>query len=439
MAWTDYDSSDYAGPLAPRGFFNAAKRQNFSWPVEDVGDPGQPGPAPDIGARPDYSGAIAPTSPRVQPNLQGTNEYQDYLDTGAKLRAALNPAPVSTPRALLGALVGHRNPQLGAVITGDYQRQRAIQPLMQQEEILGKQVGMGRQMEIDRIANAEKQAATGYYQAHANAITNPPMRPKEESWGIVPNVSGPNGELVEREQNSGQTRYVDLPGVKTTKTPTESAAADDQKYESIIQKQNLKHPITPEESAFAKAYEKRRTLGQTTTFNLNQPYKEQQLSRKDIANHDRDYVKPAEAVERSYQMYQDAQKAYNSGDTKTGAATMLALSQHIGTTFGQIKGSRQNKDLIQEHKDAIGLPDKIQRFAASIARGDQLSASQMKEFGDQIKSMRKYTWEITKKEGDRKGVPQDYMPSDLSGDSGGSGGVVRGPDGQIDWKKTLGL
>lgn len=237
MAWTDYDSEDYAGPLTPRKFRNYGP-MDFS--------PYAPAVNPNIATQPSINGGDfnepSPISPRPialaprQPGGMGArNPQADLLDQrtdiGEKLRAAYQPNPINFPRALLGALVSNRNPQLGNLITGDYQRQRAIQPLLSQQKALDDQIEMGRQYQNDTVSNAEKQAATGFYQAHANAITNPPMRPKEESWSIVPSVTGPNGELIEREQNSGQTRYADLPGGakplrEVTQTDEDKAISD---------------------------------------------------------------------------------------------------------------------------------------------------------------------------------------------------------------------
>lgn len=50
-----------------------------------------------------------------------------------------------------------------------------------------------------------------------------------------------------------------------------SGAEDDAKYEAIIQKQKLKQPVTPEEKAFAEAYEKRKTLVPAANVTLNAP------------------------------------------------------------------------------------------------------------------------------------------------------------------------
>jgi hypothetical protein len=127
----------------------------------------------------------------------------------------------------------------------------------------------------------------------------------------------------------------------------------------------------------------------------------------------KDYEVPAQITERGYQMATQAKQSYDSGDSKTGAATMMLLAQHIGSTFGQIKGTRQNKDLINEHKDAIGIEDRLQRFAANITKGDQLSKTQVDEFYKLLSTYRNYTWQMNAQEAQRRHQPIDFLPHDV--------------------------
>jgi hypothetical protein len=139
---------------------------------------------------------------------------------------------------------------------------------------------------------------------------------------------------------------------------------------------------------------------------------EEARQQKAIDTINKEYVTPADSIERSYQMFQDAYNAILRGDAKTGAEDMLLLSQHLGTTFGQVKGSRMNKDLIQEHKDAIGMQDRIERFGNMLSTGQQLSPAQRKEFGDLIANMRNLTWQMVAHEAGRSKVPIDMLPAD---------------------------
>jgi hypothetical protein len=67
--------------------------------------------------------------------------------------------------------------------------------------------------QADKLAIEKQTSETGLQgaqaeEAHAKAeeTRNPQPKPKEEDWSIDPNRSGPNGEPVELEKNSGQTR-----------------------------------------------------------------------------------------------------------------------------------------------------------------------------------------------------------------------------------------
>ena len=247
------------------------------------------------------------------------------------------------------------------------------------------------------------------------------------------------------------------------KGPPTNETQEDARFEKIQQDAQLKKPVSPEDQAWANAYKERKSLGPQAaaaagaanatltplinpatgqmmgTFNTKTgEFKPQTqntggattaagagVGNKQIEAFNKDYVNPAEAIERSYQMFQDAYKAIQAGDAKTGAEDMLLLSQHLGTTFGQVKGSRMNKDLIEEHKDAIGIQDRIQRYANNLASGQMLSPDQRKEFGDLISNMRNLTWQIATKEAARNNQPINFLPPDVQVNMRDSKGVTR--------------
>src|SRR5215469_7489730 len=75
-----------------------------------------------------------------------------------------------------------------------------------------------------------RDAQIGNLNSEVAARQNPPLKPKEEDWSIVPGVTGANGELVQLEKNSGQTRLVSsMPGLKPAapKQPTEQPLGAD--------------------------------------------------------------------------------------------------------------------------------------------------------------------------------------------------------------------
>jgi hypothetical protein len=145
-------------------------RFRFNNPVWDVayGDSGldeEAPAAPAFDTVPGYRGAsdLAAALVSPQPSLQGTQEYQDFVNTGNQLRAALTPKPIGTARALLGAFVSARNPTLGSVITGDFQRQRRIQPLMQQYNLLAGLINQNRELQNQDILNRLHSAQADYF------------------------------------------------------------------------------------------------------------------------------------------------------------------------------------------------------------------------------------------------------------------------------------
>ena len=158
--------------------------------------------------------------------------------------------------------------------------------------------------------------------------------------------------------------------------------------------------------------------------------------QKALSEFNHNYEKPANDVETGYQKFQDAYKDYKAG-AKTGAASMVALSQHLATTFGSVKGARLNKDLIAEHKDAIGAFDRIQRFGEMLSSGQQLSDSQWKEFGNLIANTRKLAWQTSVKEANRANLPVNFLPKDLQKElnpqqgGGGGGAQEKYTQGQI--------
>jgi hypothetical protein len=141
--------------------------------------------------------------------------------------------------------------------------------------------------------------------------------------------------------------------------------------------------------------------------------------RTEVTAHDKAYVQPAEAIEKSYQMSDAAYKEYEAArvqgkDLPTGAQSMLQLSTHLSTTFGNVKGARITKDMIQEHLGARSISDAALVAVQKLTNGDVLSPDQWTAFHDLISQSRKLSWQIAAKEADRKHIPVDFLPQDLA-------------------------
>jgi hypothetical protein len=63
-----------------------------------------------------------------------------------------------------------------------------------------------------------------------------------------------------------------------------------------------------------------------------------------------------------------------------GAFDMDMLSQHVALTFGAIKGGMRSKAMIDEHRDAVALLERVKRAYQSGVRGSQLSPQQRNNF-----------------------------------------------------------
>lgn len=125
--------------------------------------------------------------------------------------------------------------------------------------------------------------------------------------------------------------------------------------------------------------------------------------------------KTAEDAEKSYQMFQQAYSDYKSG-TATGAQSMLALSQHLATTFGVVKGARVTKDMIQEHLGARSVSDSMLVAAQKLVNGDALSPQQWDAFRELIGQSRKYSWGTYVTKANAMGVNvRGNVPKDLGG------------------------
>jgi hypothetical protein len=138
----------------------------------------------------------------------------------------------------------------------------------------------------------------------------------------------------------------------------------------------------------------------------------QKVDTKDRDFIDKNYVKPANDKEQSYQMFQDAYN--NRNNAKTGAESMLALSTHLATTFGNVKGARVTKDMIEHHLGARGITDSALVAVQKLTNGDVLSPDQWDAFKGLISQSRNLTWGTAQKEAKRRGVDiTGSLPDDL--------------------------
>lgn len=111
------------------------------------------------------SGAFAPAS--SQPDVV-RDIYQPQLrDVGQRLNEAFQPPQRGfggNLRALAGALFARRNPQLGAMISGDYGRMRNIDALQKQYNLIEDAINQNRAMNTADITNRLHTAQAKFFE-----------------------------------------------------------------------------------------------------------------------------------------------------------------------------------------------------------------------------------------------------------------------------------
>lgn len=190
------------------------------------------------------------------------------------------------------------------------------------------------------------------------------------------------------------------------KTQAKSTVASDAYSKAYAQK-------TARDAADKAGYQSQAT-GDVTGWTppANSSMSEQQFNAANTKFVSGAYAK-AQDTEKGYQMFQTA---YNDrGNATTGAQSMLALSQHLANTFGNVKGARITKDMIQEHLGARSISDDAVAATNKLVNGDRLSENQWTAFHGLINDARGLTWKNTIQQAHALGVPikQGMLPDDV--------------------------
>ena len=203
------------------------------------------------------------------------------------------------------------------------------------------------------------------------------LAPNLQLWGTdypthaqsLWNVS-PSGQAAQRERETAANKaytipadaVVSLPGATPGAPRTQltglpkvtppTAAADDQKYEAIQQQITLGQPVTPADTAFVEAYEKRKLLGpeaaaaeaakrqaaaqaqQTALQSRAQTFTETQAGRKEYTDK---VATPYQTALSSAQTLRDVVAAAQSGNNIAGAM------QNLETAMAAIRAQGLNR------------------------------------------------------------------------------------------------
>jgi hypothetical protein len=149
-------------------------------------------------------------------------------------------------------------------------------------------------------------------------------------------------------------------------------------------------------------------FGNTSTLPQKELLKRQDAFQSQVVNKAYDVEKAYTMSQQAYAEYIDAAKQGKS--LPTGAQSMLLLSQHLGTTFGNVKGSRITKDMIAEHLGARGLTDDAVTAIQRLVNGDQLSSAQWSAFTNLIGQSRNATWSNAVSNAKNQQLPITFLP-----------------------------
>jgi hypothetical protein len=276
---------------------------------------------------------------------------------------------------------------------------------------------------VDRVIKAGGDPAQDPIVQHlSDAITSLQKQPAPRGLAHV-TLEGPGGKPIAANYNSETGKYTDVNGQEILNPRPYEKPSAVPGITVMVPGPNGTQTV------------QRLTPGQTITPGTQDLKAGLGAPRQDVREHDKTYVQPAEQVEKSYAMmdhaYQEYENARKQGkQLPTGAQSMLALSTHLSTTFGNVKGARVTKDMIHEHLGARSIGDDALVAVQKLTNGDQLSPQQWDAFHDLIRQSRNLSWNTAVKEAARKHIPIDFLPPDLQTINKNGVNYTMGQDGQ---------
>jgi hypothetical protein len=396
----------------------------------------QPGQMPMIRAA-----APSPASrPMYQPNML-RQQQEKQLQQG--IMHAENPLKPTGFWGKTGHILANVANAAGNVILGP--QNMAMIPGTQQNAAAQHGAAVNELGALEKQDQADQQqfgreqlqgAQTHEAEARANSLENPPEKP--DAFTFQQTDHG----LMRIDNTTGEAHPVTLNGeVLQPKPPAEKEVnAKEQVQRQLIEAENKGDAATVKK--LQQQLKDMDPMGQQRLQvtiqgqNAANQRAEETVSRQDVRAHDKAYVVPAEGVEKSYQMmdhaYQEYENARKQGKAlPTGAQSMLALSTHLSTTFGNVKGARVTKDMIEHHLGARSISDSALVAVQKLTNGDVLSPDQWQAFHDLIRQSRNLSWGTAVKEAGRKHIPIDFLPKDLQSRTVNGQPYDLGEDGQF--------
>lgn len=193
------------------------------------------------------------------------------------------------------------------------------------------------------------------------------------------------GDIAQQKAQDEQTR---AQAALASAQNRAAAAADREKFTptEVTMPDGSKQTMAVGDRGTLKPYE-----GLQTGATLGKPGAADAAAAKVRQYVDKNYVLPARDAEKASDLFADAYQDHLKGVT-TGAPSMLALSQHLTTTFGNVKGARVTRDMIHEHLGARSITDDALTAVQRLTNGDVLSNKQWDAFKELIGNARSESW-----------------------------------------------
>lgn len=182
----------------------------------------------------------APPSPLQARTTSAQSELGRMQATGSGISQIKNPIGRGILKTLdtIGSIAA---PRIASQIPGTEMHHQQL--MRQQQGRIGQDEAEETQgaalektgADTEEAQARAEQAGAGAEKDRAEVANAGQPKPKEEEWGVVPGMVGPDGQLVQQEKNSGQIRFAPgIAGVGPTKPTNEKPDSIEQQYAEAI-------------------------------------------------------------------------------------------------------------------------------------------------------------------------------------------------------------
>jgi hypothetical protein len=429
-------------------------RRGFPVPPPSMEEPGGvPAGTPTAADFRAYN-AFAPSGPAARP-APPPDPYAPQLEqAGQEYQAALNMPRAKGFRKVLGAIFP--GPGLGAMISGEYGRNQAIQGAADKYDLINDIITKNRAQQMFGLTKENIESEIGHRGAQEDYWKGVLAAKPDEEWSTVPNVYGPGGKPVQQEKRSGQYRVVETPGVTvkepTTRDMTAKAGMMNGKPAWAVQTPagwadvDTHQPMpgfepmpnygmvpvmvptmvsTPQgmvpgtftsRGPGAGTYQVAPTAGGVSGI----PHAAQTEINKSLSS-------ARDADNRLRTMEQNLKEAMAGGPGAQQAMISLTAN-HMGMTTGAIKGMRQGTQLEAKIEQSAPMIGRVEAHwdENGYLSGLVLTPAQMKAMVQLAREKRANMWKQAKETAGGYGVPDAVqMPADVDTPGAASGGLTK--------------